>query len=206
MARVLVLFCFCIACLALCSCSKVALGLMGVHSYDSYIIEDVKKASKKLRIRQEDSFITDSLYYQCLGFSKRADIKGMAKDMVQPLQVRVYDVNGKLLGQRANCNVPGFPNLRWNKYGYFDSLPPNLKYMVNDTIKALTLQTEFEYMHPLFDNTRIASPTLKHYVVIYWSRFMGRQSKRLIKQVKKYYLPYANQINYIYINTEPLYY
>jgi hypothetical protein len=205
MTRILVLM-LCLMCVLLSSCGKIMMAVYGVHNYDGYTAQQVDKAARKYGVQPKDAFIMDSLYYQRFGFAKKADIKGKVKDLFQPLQLRIYDTNGKLLAQYANCNVPpGLFNLNWKVY--LDTLPPNPKYVsTNDTLRKVNLQTEFEYARPMYEQTRIASPTSKYYVVIYWSRFMGRQSKRLIKQVKKHYLPYANQINYIYINTEPLYY
>lgn len=180
--------------------------MYGVHNYDGYTLQQVDKAARKYGVKPKDAFIMDSLYYQRFGFAKKASIQGKVKDLFQPLQLRVYDTNGKLLAQYANCNVPpGLFNLRWGIY--LDTLPPNPKYTAtNDTLSKITLQTEFEYVRPMYESTRIASPTLKYYVVIYWSRFMGRQSKHFIKQVHKRFAPYKNQINYLYVNTEPLYY
>lgn len=205
MPRILTLLTCCIS-LIFCSCGKIMMGVYGVHNYDSYTIQQVDKAARKYGVRPKDAFIIDSLYYQHFGFAKKADVKGRVKDLFQPLQLRVYDVNGKLLAQYANCNVPpGLFNLNWKVY--LDTLPPNPKYSsANDTINKITLQTEFGYARPMYDGTRIASPTSKYYVVIYWSRFMGRQSRHFIKQVHKRFAPYQTHINYIYINTEPLYY
>jgi hypothetical protein len=205
MTRILALLSCCMF-LLICSCGKIMMGVYGVHNYEGYTIKQVDESARYYGIPQQDAFIMDSLYYQRFGFAKKADIKGKVKDLFQPLQLRVYDLNGKLLSQYANCNVPpGLFNLNWKIY--LDTLPPNPKYVsANDTLRKVNLQTEFEYVRPMYENTRIASPTPKYYVVIYWSRFMGRQSKHFIKQVHKYFAPYKNQINYIYINTEPLYY
>ncbi|UPT67220.1 MAG: hypothetical protein M0D57_00520 [Sphingobacteriales bacterium JAD_PAG50586_3] len=205
MPRILALLACCIS-LIFCSCGKIMMGAYGVHNYDGYTLQQVDKAARKYGVQPKDAFIMDSLYYQRFGFAKKADVMGRVKDLFQPLQLRIYDTNGKLLAQYANCNVPpGLFNLSWKRY--LDTLPPNPKYIsTNDTLSKINLQTEFEYVRPMYESNRIASPTSKYYVVIYWSRFMGRQSKHFIKQVYKRFAPYKNQINYIYINTEPLFY
>lgn len=181
------------------------MGLMGIKNYDNYSQKEVVEVSKKFTIPQSQSYIIDSLYYKQFGFNRREEIKGFRKDLFQPLQIRIYDSNGKLIGHRANCNVPGFPNLKWNGYGYFNSFPPTLDCHLIDTIQNLTINKEFENIIPLFDSTT-TTPTKKYTVFIYWSRFMNRQSKLFIKKVNKYYSAYCDSINYYYVNTEPLFF
>lgn len=201
MARLLCL----ILLLFLASCSKIAMGLMGVKDYDNYTKKEIIQASQKFKIPQTQSYIIDSLYYKQFGFNKKEEIRGYRKDLFQPLQIRIYDKNGKLIGHRANCNVPGFPNLKWNGYGYFNAFPPTLDCHLIDTIQNLTLAREFDNISPLFTENATQQNN-KYDVFIYWSRFMNRQSKLFIKKVHKYYSAYNDSINYYYVNTEPLFY
>ena len=44
---------------------------------------------------------------------------------LQMLQAMYFDRAGRLVSYHLNCYAEGFPNLKWNKYGAFNSFPPS---------------------------------------------------------------------------------
>ncbi len=102
----------------------------------------------------------------------------------------------------VNCQIGGFPNLKWNRYGNFDSLPPSTISFFNPD-SLYTLQDEWEKINPLFDKSVSLQELSKndYNLVVYYCWFMGRQSKRLIKEEKKYAAKFPDKkIGIIYVN------
>jgi hypothetical protein len=131
----------------------------------------------------------------------------LRKHAYQPLQVRVYDKEGKPVLVLVNCFVGGFPNLNWNKYGTFDSYPPASVYFKPDS-GSLYYKDELTLFKGI--NGEILNPDNFEKkdlnIIVFWSRFMNRQSKRLIQTIENYRKKYRDhQIKVTYVNDDNLY-
>lgn len=102
---------------------------------------------------------------------------GMKKRLIQPIQYMLFDRWGKLMVHTVNCNAGGFPNLNWNTGGAFEIFPPQSLDVVDSTFSI-------DELYPFFDPIEITRRRLgeaEYECVIFWNKFMGRQSRRLIE-------------------------
>ena len=102
---------------------------------------------------------------------------------VQPLQALYFDRSGRLVSYHVNCYAGGFPNLKWNHDDAFSSFPPA---SVSPLDTLVSLQDLLPHVKtPAGETPTCQSSPVDYTVVVMWPVFMGRQSKRLIKTVKK---------------------
>ncbi|MBX2905807.1 MAG: hypothetical protein KF744_07210 [Taibaiella sp.] len=118
--------------------------------------------------------------------------KGLKKDLRQPLQYWIFD-NGELISNMVNCDAGGFPNLKW----------PIEKNFVGKTINAKNTGPDF-YTR-LLRAQKIDPGNNTHIMVVNYSRFMGRQNKRFLKECKAFivahpkYRAYYNNMDNTFI-------
>ncbi len=102
---------------------------------------------------------------------------------VQPLQAMYFDRAGRLVSYHVNCYAGGFPNLKWNHDDAFASFPPA---SVTPLDTLVSLQDLLPHVkNPGGETSACQFDSADYTVVVMWPVFMGRQSKRLIKTVKK---------------------
>ena len=102
---------------------------------------------------------------------------------VPPLQALYFDRSGRLVSYHVNCYAGGFPNLKWNHDDAFSSFPPA---SVSPLDTLVSLQDLLPHVKtPARETPTCQSSPADYTVVVMWPVFMGRQSKRLIKTVKK---------------------
>ena len=102
---------------------------------------------------------------------------------LQPLQAMYFDRAGQLVSYHVNCYAGGFPNLKWDHDDAFSTFPPA-------SVTPLDTLVSLQGLLPYVKNPGGEMPTYQldsadYTVVVLWPVFMGRQSKRLIKTVKK---------------------
>lgn len=108
---------------------------------------------------------------------------GAINNHLQPLQAMYFDCAGQLVSYHVNCYAGGFPNLKWNHDDAFSSFPPA---SVSPLDTLVSLQDLLPHVKTPAGETPICQSSPADYtVVVMWPVFMGRQSKRLIKMVKK---------------------
>lgn len=125
--------------------------------------------------------VLDTSYRQLLAYWHGRDAEA-AKNHYQPLQASYYDQSGQLKAFYINCYAGGFPNLHWNAEGGFRQFPPTPQAPA-DTIVSLT--TYLRYLRQADGQPLPTPPAADYTVVVQWSRFMGRQSRRFIKTVQQ---------------------
>lgn len=121
-------------------------------------------------------------------------ILSFEKNMMQPLQI-IFFKDRKVQSHLINCIVGGFPNLKWNRYHTFDSLP-YVNFPVMET--KVSLDSILNYVQP---SPQIG--TNDNICIVFWNNWMGRQSEILIKYSKD---PKVTE-NYkvLYINNDNFY-
>lgn len=201
-----------ISLLFLSSCQPIMRSIIGINNVQQLSQPEIIKYALKYNVDTTYLYsLNDTLYK---GFIKQYDNSFpneyfTSYQFYQPLFMFGFDSIGKMQFFLRNCNVSGFPNIKWNRYGYFNSSPllipsgylPDSSITFN-TINAflipLTLDQEAYYL----DSTET--------IVVCWSHLMGRQSKRLIETVQDYkknvgthaYVYYVNTDNFFYLMTQ----
>lgn len=165
--------------------------------------DEILKQGSKYNIPENDSYELDSSYVDFLFSLDSIKFKKEQKNHFQPLQALYYDQTGQLKSFHINCNAGGFPNLKWNRFGTFDEFIPKQQTPLDS---ILPLQKHLNYLVPLNDKSTITKNDYDFVVLVHWSRFMGRQSKRLIKIVKENAAQNKNyRIKIIYLNNDNIF-
>lgn len=124
----------------------------------------------------------------------------LKKYVSQPLQIRVFNTDGKIIFSLVNCNVSGFPNLQWNRFGTFDLYPPQLEHYRNvDSVFMLNT-----------DTTNLISVNGKDFpadgdltLVVYFTYAFNKQSKDLIELAKQYSVKFEeHNIQLVFVNMD----
>jgi hypothetical protein len=106
-------------------------------------------------------------------------------DLYQPIQMMVYDSNHVLKSWEINCYAPGFPNLKWEKYINFDTIPPT-PLRANPYLEVLNKNVGFDFIVDLQGSKIALNKDYDYLFIAYYSLGLRRQSKRLLKAMKKY--------------------
>lgn len=192
-----------IACSTLTSCSKVMLGLYGMKSIKEVGETTILKYGKKYNIPNQDSYRIDTAYFSFLFSIDTTRYKSQIKNHYQPLQALYYDNKGNLQSFQVNCYAGGFPNLQWDRDSIFSVFVPKQQAPLDSIVP---LETQMKYLFPLSQTEKISVEEYDYIIVVYWNRFMGRQSKRLIKFVQENAkLSKDKKIKIIYANNDNLF-
>ncbi len=188
------------------SCSGILMKVMGLKKGKILTHEEIISQGIKYGISPEDAYELDTAYVSYILGMDSSVYKNQQNNHLQPLQALYFDSTGRLISYHVNCSVGGFPNLKWNKFGVFDQFPPENRTQL-DTL--LNFTKHFEYLIPITTKSNYCG-NYEYLVIVHWNRFMGRQSKNLIRQVQenarlapegKIKIFYANSDN-IYSNAE----
>lgn len=179
---------------------------VGMKKYKVLTNQELKEASNDFLIPIEKSFYFDSLYYNYLDSLKRESPE-IAKNHYQPLQALYFNSDKQLVGFMVNCYAPGFPNLHWNKFGSFNSFPPSDTAKIIDRIFTLNSLARFAKSIDSIGQEKLLNVnSADYYVVLVWTRFMGRQTKRLFNEVEKNIKLSENKsVSILYINADNIF-
>ncbi|MEZ5016546.1 MAG: hypothetical protein R2800_05795 [Flavipsychrobacter sp.] len=172
--------------LSLSSCSKVLLGIYGIKSAKPMSNKEVGRVAQKNGYSLYSIYTLDSSYNQLVhsdidfqgvnDSDKIYKVLNFKKQLSQPLQYMLFDASGKLIVHSVNCHTGGFPNLKWDREQAFQQFPPVPLSSVDSTF---TMDDLKKYLHVV--NVNGGSQSYDYQCVVFWNRFMGRQSKRLVK-------------------------
>ncbi len=165
--------------------------------------DQILKQGSKYNIPEKDSYELDSTYVDYIFSLDSVKNKIESKNHFQPLQALYYDQTGQLKSFHINCNAGGFPNLKWNRFGTFDEFIPKQQTPLDS---ILPLEKHLEFIIPLNNNSIDKIDEYDYIVIVHWSRFMGRQSKRLIKIVQDNIAQNKNyRAKVIYVNNDNIF-
>lgn len=191
------------ACFTLISCKQVFLGLYGMKMPKEMSEKSILRAGKKYHIPPEDSYQLDSTYRTYLFSLDTSKFKHQIKNHYQPLQALYYNKNGMLESFQINCYAGGFPNLKWNRNEIFETFPPKQQAPADS---LLSLQTQIQFLLPLSKTAQIDPGKTDYFVIVHWNRFMGRQTRRLLRYVRKNAkLTTDGQLKIVYANNDNLF-
>ncbi len=199
--------------LVLTSCAGFFPWLYGVKVPKTLDAGKIQRVAIRYGIQPEELFVLDTSYHEFLSTLPSVDSNcieiqqnkyqcNIRKNHFQPLQILYFDSSGMLVSYHLNCDIPGFPNLKWNYFGNFDVfLPKTTSYCdslvrFENLIKFLRMSNEQGAIEGNF--------TMDDYqIVVFWSKFMGRQSKREIRTVRENLdLNLDKKVNVLFVNTD----
>ena len=84
-----------------------------------------------------------------------------------------------------------------------NTFPPKQQAPIDSIVP---LETHLKYLKPLSETKTIQTDNYDYIVIVHWNRFMGRQSKRLIRIVQdNSELVTDKKVKIIYANTDNLF-
>jgi hypothetical protein len=190
--------------LAFASCS----ALLGIKKIQKLDAKQIAAYAVRYHIPTEQSYMLDTTAYG--SFVNGIHDSHLKKDVQQPLQVKVFDGNGKMLFWLVNCYIGGFPNLKWDRYGTFDVFPP-VKGSFASVNTALTLGDNARFYFMETKESMRVLPMFKVnaydlYIIVHWAHFLDRQSKRLVRLINNYQKRFSDKrIQVIYVNDDNWY-
>jgi hypothetical protein len=188
---------------SLSSCSSVISGLYGINKISIVYEETIQRYSNKYDIPLSDSYQLDSNYMLYLKSLDTIKYAIQIKNHYQPLQALYYDKSGQLKSFQVNCYTGGFPNFNWNRNETMLSFPPKQQAPLDSLI---LLYKHLSYIKALSKSEKISIDNFDYFVIVHWNRFMGRQSKRLIKYIQQNCkLATGKKVKIIYVNTDNLF-
>jgi hypothetical protein len=100
--------------------------------------------------------------------------------------------------------VGGFPNLKWSHFGLPDTLvvdPANRNYADS----AWTISDDYSFMtvHST-GQVPVRKQDVDGHLLVYWTYYMGRQSVRLSKYIRKWHKHQGRSIEVRYVNADSL--
>lgn len=185
------------------SCGVVFNGLYGLKNVKSVDEESVMKFGDKYGIPPVNSYLLDSGYVASIKSQDTAQFSLQINNHLQPLQALYFDKNEKIISYHINCYAGGFPNLKWNRNQIMEVFPP-LQQAPLDSLVSLDLIRN--NIHLVIDDNKSDSTIYTNTVVVFWNRFMGRQTKRFIKTIQQNFkLSKVGEVNVIYVNNDNMF-
>jgi hypothetical protein len=187
----------------LTSCSSIFTGLYGMKKIKTVDEKTIVRYAKKFNIPDVDSYELDTAYFSYLFSLDTTKYKTQIKNHYQPLQALYYDNSGHLKSFQVNCYAGGFPNLKWDRNEIMTTFPPKQQAPIDSIV---SLDTQMKYLKPLSQTSKLFVDNYDYILIVYWNRFMGRQSKRLIHFVQKNSkLAKEKKVKIIYANTDNIF-
>jgi|SRR5690606_11775523 len=210
--------------LIISSCNPITKSIMGVKEIKTIEDDELIHYSKKNKIPNETSYFIDTTLF-CSSFINYKELiknDNSLQDILQPLQIRVFKDN-ELVFFHANCYADGGLKLNWNKYNSFDTFPPSdsLKievsgkkyktifnsirnYQLKNNQSIITLESSLKTLKPIFKQNFNSKNGFV--IMVYWSIFLNKQSKKLIQYITKYTHQHKDKkITLIFVNTDNVY-
>lgn len=189
------------------SCNTIMIKTIGIKEQKELSIERLNKFIRKKKLPSKTSFyIADTEKYFNFLKERYLPDSTAVKQSMQPLKV-MYFVNDNLVSYHINCNAGGFPNLTWNRNNDFVRFIPHKQ--VHTKLDSSFLFSDLKlYLKPTFEKQNtVLNSEAKIKIVVFWNFLMKRQSKRLIKLVKKNITLNKNKeaVEIYFVNNDKLY-
>ena len=188
---------------ALSSCTSIFTKLYGIREVKEIDEKSIVRFSKDFNIPLSNSYIIDTSYFSYLRSLDSMLYKEQIKNHYQPLQALYFNKTGQFQSFQINCYAGGFPNLNWERNDIMATFPPKQQAPLDSIV---SLETHLKYLIPLSQTDKISNDSFNYLIIVYWNRFMGRQSKRLIRIVQENSKLYNKEnLKIIYVNTDNLF-
>ena len=184
-------------------CSKLAGIAVGIKSIKEVDERTIIKYARKYSIPEADCYQIDTAYSGYLLSGDAVNRKTEINNHYQPLQAIYYNRSGNIEAYHINCKTGGFPNLDWNRNDNFSVFPPKQQTEIDSLVP---LSAQLKYLKPLTGTTLTEIDNYDYTVIVFWCRFMGRQSRRPIKTVQdNYKLAKDKKVKVLYVNVDNLF-
>lgn len=201
--RALILPTFILLFFGITSCSSIFTGMYGMKKTKIVDENTIARFAEKYNIPASNNYEIDTAYFSYLFSLDTTQFKEEIKNHYQPLQALYYDNSGELKSFQVNCYAGGFPNLQWDRNEIMTTFPPKQQAPIDSIIP---LETHLKYLKPLSQTEKIQTDNYDYIVIVHWNRFMGRQSKRLIRFVQDNRKTASDKnVKIIYANTDNLF-
>lgn len=181
-------------------CTRVFTSIYGMNNPKKMSEEEIYRSADKQNIPVEDCYELD---YSFLNYIFSLDSSKHARSTqnhFQSLKVIYYNREGNMQSFHVNCYTGGFPNLKWNKGGIFDMFIPSQQAPLDS---VLPLSKHLTYLRPLSKTKSFSPGDYDFVVLVFWSRHMGRQSKRFIELIQKnLQLANTKKVKVLYVNND----
>jgi len=170
--------------------------------------KQINEEQHKLKISDSLGYILnetffENKFYELKNSKNYKEIKANVNDHFQPQQaIYINKEKNTIEACVFNClaDMDGM-NLTWNKNHELEFFPPKYTdyidtlFSINDYLNTIS-NTEKARKY-LFNNDK------KYAVLIYWTKFGGRQNKRFLQQIRKNIREFSgDSCNFIYINMD----
>ena len=193
-----------ITCLLGCSsCSAVFLGVYGIHKPKAVTEAEIIRSAKQYKIPLANTYELDASYRDYILTNDTSLHRQAMKNHLQPLQAIYYSPEGKMLSFQVNCYAGGYPNLKWERNGNMNTFPPKVQAPL-DSLVPISMQ--FKFLLGLSNSAvpqyEPGQPTL----IVFWSKFMGRQTKRFIRILQENAeLAQRDELSIFYVNADNIF-
>ncbi len=186
-------------------CGRMLVGLAGMHAFDHDVTPaKADRLAQRMKIPAEEDLVLSQRYSHHLEAMRGTMKEKTFSVMYQPLQLRWYSKGGRAQWIIPNCDVGGYPNLQWSRFGLPDTLFANL-HCRSYADSAWTLADDLRFMT---SRTTGEAPVLRQdvdgYLLVYWSYFMGRQSVRLARHIHKWQENQGRAVEVRFVNVDSL--
>lgn len=184
------------------SCQRIVMSSYGIKDQKQLNREQIKVVSQKVSSQSNNQYFVTNTFKEFLNSLKEKNMciesDQLLHQLQQPIQVITLNSAGQVIHHVSNCDVGGFPNLKWASISTFtDNMYKDCKDANVNFIELI-----FPFLYPLNQEKEI----LKQYVnydyvyLIFWNRFAFRQSKRLIEHLKN--IQIKENALLIYVNND----
>ena len=165
--------------------------------------DEIAEVAEKYNVPLADNYKLDTAYVSYLYTFDTLKYSLQIKNHLQPSQALYYDQNGNLSSFQINCYAGGFPNLKWDRNEIMTTFPPKEQAPIDS---ILPLDKHLEFVQNLPQSEKISLDRYDYIVLVHWNKFMGRQSKNLIKTVQENAeLKGKHKVKIIYVNTDEVF-
>ncbi len=193
------------ALLLLPGCNRMMVGLAGLHPYEKNVTQAKRdRLARRMGFPRNEHVIISQQYARRIDERRGKEPEKHTRAKYQPLQLRWYSAGGRVQWIIPNCDVGGFPNLQWKRFGLPDTLIAPLRAR-EYADSAWTVADDFRFMVERHSGRRpTKEPNAKGHLVVYWTYFMGRQSVRLARHVERWRKNHGSGIQVLYVNADSL--
>jgi len=183
------------------SCFTAIIAPTGIKSIRSLDEESLITQADSWHIPAKDVYELDTTYYTFI--KQKTKDNDQVKNRLSPLQALYYDQSNALRSYQTSAFALGYPNLKWNRNNTFETFLPKLQTPI-DTL--LDLAQHLKFFNSTNQTETFDPKAYDYIIVVYWNKFMGRQSKKLIKHVQKNTeLAKATSVKILYVNNDNFY-
>ncbi len=187
------------------SCSNILTKAYGIKEQKEFNLVKTNKFIKKNNISLKNSFYVKEEYMDYM-INKYQEDSILRKQSIQALQV-IYFVNDTLVSYHINCNTGvTLLNLKWDRNDDFKTFIPHKQAKTKIDTNFLFSDLKNHLKQTDEKQESIINSQAKVKIVVFWCFLIERQSKRLIKLVKKnLFLNKNEKIEIYFVNNDNLY-